>query len=235
VTETRVTLGGSVTHTARREKGIDVGAVAKHAKKVRPCVVLMRQKLVWAGRAHAGDSAAAHARTLVRRTTLLRVFARPGRQGFARASRVVSEKNFQTTEEGSKMRKLILGCAALTAALFSCTASAAAQTHRQRHIDRGERRELRADRREVRSDSRELRGDRRERREDGRDLRGDVRELREDRREGSTRAELRADHREIVADRHELRHDGRELRSDRRDRRGDTRDFRRDLRHARRD
>ncbi|HEY6047106.1 MAG TPA: hypothetical protein VIU65_10925, partial [Pyrinomonadaceae bacterium] len=57
----------------------------------------------------------------------------------------------------------------LTAGLLTVFGSAPAQ--RRGHIDRGERRELRADRREIRADTRELRGDRREISQDSRERR----------------------------------------------------------------
>ena len=48
------------------------------------------------------------------------------------------------------MRELLLGCATLCVALLAGAGASAAQSHRRGHIDRGERRELRADRREIR-------------------------------------------------------------------------------------
>ena len=64
--------------------------------------------------------------------------------------------------------------ALLSVTLLTLFTAASAQRHG--HIDRGERRELRADRREVSADTREIRGDRREIRADTRERRSDIRE-----------------------------------------------------------
>jgi hypothetical protein len=131
------------------------------------------------------------------------------------------------------MKIKLFRVALLSVSLLTLFGTAAAQRHG--HIDKGERRELRADRREVRADTREIRGDRRDIRGDARERRSDVREYRQDRREGASQEELRADRQEIKGDTREIRNDRRDIRIDVRDRRGDARDYRRDRREARRD
>ena len=59
----------------------------------------------------------------------------------------------------------------LCVTLLTLSVTAAAQRHG--HIDKGERRELRADRREIRADMPEIRGDRREIRQDTRERRSE--------------------------------------------------------------
>ena len=88
------------------------------------------------------------------------------------------------------MKKRLFGVLLLLAGTICFSGSVAVAQYR--HIDRGERRELRADRREIRLDNREIRLDRRE---------GDRRDLRFDRRD------RRRDVRDFYRDRYRARHD----------------------------
>jgi hypothetical protein len=134
---------------------------------------------------------------------------------------------------GQEMKKRLFGIVLSLAGMVCFSGSVVMAQHR--HIDRGERRDLREDRRDIRSDTRDIRSDHRDLRADARERHRDIRELRQDRHDGASRAELRSDRRDIRSDTRDIRQDNRDLRFDRRYRRMDVRDFYRDRRRARHD
>jgi uncharacterized coiled-coil DUF342 family protein len=87
--------------------------------------------------------------------------------------------------EDGEMKKRLFAVLLSLAGTVCFSGSVVMAQHR--HIDRGERRDLREDRRELRADARERYRD--------------IRELREDRHEGTSRAELRSDRRDSEATR----------------------------------
>jgi len=76
------------------------------------------------------------------------------------------------------MRKRLLGTLLSLAGVICFSGGVVMAQYR--HIDRGERRDLREDRRDIRSDTRDIRSDRRELRADLRDFYRDRRRARHD-------------------------------------------------------
>ena len=93
------------------------------------------------------------------------------------------------------MNRRLIGILLSLAGMICFSGSVVLAQHR--HIDRGERRDLREDRRDIRSDTRDIRSDRHDLRADARERQRDLLELRRDRHQEAPRAELRADRRDI--------------------------------------